>query len=162
MAYYRCIGGGSPQPQPQPSESVRLCYVEYVMNDSVEIPTIDTIDTSSTYSSYLSYDSTTKKFTVLQPFTALITAWVEQKNNANNSAKGEFYLNNKLVIGIFETPLTTAGSKGGDTKCFNLSPGDTFYSYTPSNKGWPEQRLKVYKTDLSNATDIFEFDDENT
>lgn len=162
MAYYRCIGGGSPQPQPQPSEAVRLCYVEYAMNDSVEIPTIDTIDTSSSYSSYLSYDSTTKKFTVLQPFTALITAWVEQKKNANNKPKGEFYLNNVCVIGPFEAPLNTAGSKGGDTKCFNLSQGDTFYSYTPSNHGWPEQRLKVYKTDLSNATDIFKFDDENT
>lgn len=161
MAYYRCIGSGG-SPQPQPSEAVRLCYVEYVMNDRVEIPTIDTIDTSSSYSSYLSYDSNTKKFTVLQPFKAIITAWVEQQSNASSKAKGSFYINNTNVILPFETPTANAGSKNGATKCFNLSQGDTFYSYTPSTNGWPEQRLKVYITDLSNGVDIFEFDDENT
>lgn len=144
------------------TEVGRLCYVEYVMNDRVEIPTIDSLDTGSNYSNYLSYDNTTKKFTVLQNFTAIITAWVEQANNASSKAKGEFYINNTSVLGTFETPSTNAGSKSGATKIFDLVQGDTFYSYTPSTNGWPQQHLKVYITTLPNGEDMCSFTDEDS
>ena len=100
MAWYPVIfnngGGGG-------SEYERLCYVEYVMRDTAEIPTISSIDTSADYADYLSYDNTTKKFTVLQDFTAIITAWVLQDRNAGSAAQGAFYINNVRVLGEFST-----------------------------------------------------------
>ena len=159
MAWYPVIfnngGGGG-------SEFERLCYIEYVMRDTPEIPTIDTIDTSADYADYLSYDSATKKFTVLQTFTAIITAWVEQDRAAGSPGEGAFYINNSRVLGDFATPSAAAGSKAGDSVFFNFQIGDTFWSYTPSSNGWPAQRLKVYKTETLPVSDIYSFTDENS
>lgn len=139
----------------------RLCYVEYVMNDSPEKPTISTLDSGENYDTYLSYNTTTKEFTVLQDFTAIITAWVEQYQNAGSRSQGAFYINNVSVMGLFVTPESTGGSKAGDIDFYNLHAGDTFYSYTPSSNGWPQQHLKVYKTEDLPTADIKDFNDEN-
>lgn len=143
------------------SSFTRLCYVEYVMRDTEEIPTIETIDEGDDYSEFLSYDSSTKKFTVLAPFTAIITAWVEQDRNAGSHGQGAFYINNTRVLGEFTTPSSAAGSKAGDSDFYALQIGDTFWSYTTSSNGWPKQRLKVYKIEDLPVTDIKSFDDEN-
>lgn len=140
----------------------RLCYVEYVMNDTPEKPTISSIDSGENYNTYLSYNTTTKEFTVLQDFTAIITAWVKQYQNAGSRGQGAFYINNVQVMGIFVTPESSQGSKDGKTDFFNLHTGDTFYSYTPSSNGWPQQHLKVYKIEDLPVTDIKDFNDENT
>ena len=158
MAYFICdIGGGGGG-----SSFERLCYVEYVMNDTPEKPTIETIDSGENYSTYLSYNTTTKEFTVLQDFTAIITAWVEQDRPAGTRGQGAFYINNVRVLGDYVTPETSAGSKAGDSGFYSLHAGDIFYSYTPSSTGWPKQRLKVYKIEDLPVTDIKDFNDENT
>lgn len=140
----------------------RLCYVEYVGRDTPEIPTIKTIDTASDYSSYLSYDSTTKKFTVLQSFTALVTAWVTPYNDGGSNSNGAFYFNGTKIMSFYSP--SGIGNTGGDTKLIPFNQGDTFYSYTTSDSGWPKQMLKVYKIDgitSSEANDIVSFADEN-
>ena len=140
----------------------RLCYVEYVMNDTPEKPTILTLDSGENYNVYLSYNPTTKVFTVLRDFTAIINAWVKQYQNACSRGQGAFYINNVQVMGVFVTPESLGGSKAGETDFFNLHAGDTFYSYTPSSNGWPQQHLKVYKVEDLPVTDIKDFNDENT
>lgn len=98
---------------------------------------------------------------MLQDFTAIITAWVKQYQNAGSRGQGDFYINNVSVKGIFVTPEATGGSKAGITDFYNLHTGDTFYSYTPSSSGWPQQHLKVYKIEDLPVANIKDFADEN-
>lgn len=140
----------------------RLCYVTYVGNDAPEIPTISTIDEGTNYSSYLSYDSTTKKFTVLQDFIGIVTAWVYQYRSPGASySYGTFYVNNIQQM-WFRTYTLNLGDKGGTTGLFDFKQGDTFYSYTPSSDGYPQQMLKVYILSNISVSDIVLLDDENT
>ncbi len=121
----------------------RLCYVDYVGRDIPEIPTINTIDTASDYENYLSYDSGTKKFTVLQGFTAVITAWVTPYRDGGSNSNGAFYVNDTKIMNFYSP--SGMGNTGGDSKVIPFNQGDTFYSYTTSDSGYPKQMLKVYR-----------------
>lgn len=127
------------------SDSIeRLCYVEYVGRDTEEIPTISTKTDGSNYSEYLSYSSSTKKFTVLQSFNALVVPWVYQYDEAQSTrAKGQFFINNTKVIAV-QCGSTLEGEYAGKAFAYHFSQGDTFYNYTPSSDGFPQQFLKVY------------------
>lgn len=127
------------------SDSIeRLCYVEYVGRDTEEIPTISTKTDGSNYSEYLSYSSSTKKFTVLQSFNALVVPWVYQYDEAQSTrARGQFFINNTKVIAV-QCGSTLEGEYAGKAFAYHFSQGDTFYNYTPSSDGFPQQFLKVY------------------
>ena len=141
------------------SDYERLCYVEYVMHDAEEIPVMSSIDTGTDYADYLSYDSTTKKFTVLQDFSAVVTAWVMNESSSNSGPQGAFYKNNTQIMSF--SASNSQGSKGGKTLPINFVSGDTFYSYTPSSNCYPKQFLKVYRFTDNHIADMTEFDDEN-
>lgn len=137
----------------------RLMHARCVNNDQEEIPAISNIDQGANYSTYLSYDSTTKKFTVLQDFTGVVIAWVYAYRAYDiNRPDGAFYLNNTLMLS-YETTGNSAGSTGGRSGIYNFKQGDTFWMYTPTRHGYPQQNCKVYLvTDLDD--DIFTFADE--
>ena len=141
----------------------RLCYVDYVGKDAAEIPTIKTIDTGSKYSEYLSYNSTTKKFTVLKNCNLLFVPWVYSYKTAQSSyASGAFYINN-INVASFACATRQVGDKAGTALMRSLSANDTFYSYTPSSSGYPEQRLKVYYVEVADGLsidDVLSFTDE--
>lgn len=158
------VGGFSPIP------TERLCYVEYVGKDATEIPTIQTIDYGDNYSNYLSYSSSTKKFTVLQPFFAYVTPWVyTYKTAQQTTSPGQFFINNTRKAN-FSTPTRYAGSIAGDSFMYKFSERDTFYNYTPNTNGYPQQHLKVYKvsdayaSEWQNYIDTYSqfIDEENT
>lgn len=132
-----------------PASIERLCYINYVGNDDEEIPTINPIDTTydSDYSEFLSYDSITKKFTVLKAFDALFVPWVYQYTEASSTrSRGQLFVNNTQLVD-FQCGNTYEGTTAGKACGASLQAGDTFYSYTPSSDGYPQQRLKVYKVD---------------
>lgn len=123
----------------------RLMYLRCVNNDQIEIPSASTLDEGTNYGTYLSYDSSTKKFTVLTDFTAIITCWVYtyQTYEASKS-DGAFYVNGTQII-AYEAAGTAAGSIGGKYLSWNFKQGDTFNVYTPTRDGYPQQNCKVYK-----------------
>lgn len=141
------------------SDYERLCYTEYVMHDATEIPVISSIDTGADYANYLSYDSTTKKFTVLQSFSAVVTAWVMNESSSSYPPQGAFYKNDTQIMSFAAS--NSQGSKGGKTLPIDFVSGDTFYSYTPKEYGWPKQFLKVYRFTDNHFADMTAFDDEN-
>ena len=119
-----------------------------------------TITEDANYSSYLSFDNTTNEFEVLQGFTALIIPWTYEYSSASNTyAHGEFYINGTSVSN-WMVDYRGEGYFLGTSLIHTFNQGDTFYSYTPSGDGYPEQNLKVYKIDLASAslfTDMFTF-----
>lgn len=163
--YNKFDGGGF---SPIPTE--RLCYVEYVGKDATEIPTIKTIDYGYNYSAYLSYSSSTKKFTVLQPFFAYVTPWVyTYKTAQQTTSPGQFFINTTMKAN-FSTPTRYAGSIAGASFIYEFVTNDTFYNYTPNSNGYPQQHLKVYKVseayvpELQNYMDVYSqfIDEEHT
>lgn len=137
----------------------RLMYARCVNNDQVEIPTISNIDQGANYSSYLSYDSSTKKFTVLQNFTGVVIAWVyTYQTYESNRSDGSFYVNSEQMLSYTATG-NSAGSTGGRSGIYNFKQGDTFYVYTPTRHGYPQQNCKIYRvSDLND--NVFAFADE--
>lgn len=138
----------------------RLLYLRCVNNDQIEIPAASSITQGAKYSQYVSYDSTTKKFTVLQDFTAIIIAWVYTYQTYESSrSDGALYINNSQVI-QYEANGTAAGSTGGVYLARNFKQNDTFNVYTPTRDGYPQQNLKIYL--LADVPDnIYTFTDEN-
>ena len=141
-------GGGAVEP-----EIERLCYIVYVGRDTEEIPTISVPTYDDNFSEYLSYDISTKKFTVLQNFTALIVPWTYNYNNAASTySHGEFYIND-VVASSWDVDYTGERYFRGKTLVHSFSQGDTFYNYTPSSDGYPQQNLKIYKLGSQDAID---------
>lgn len=138
----------------------RLFYARCYDNYQVEIPTISSLVQGTNYSSYVSYDTTTKKFTALQDFTAVIIGWVYTYQTYEASySQGAFVVNNKR-LSTYTATGKSQGSTGGAYMVYNLKQGDTFYPYTPSTDGYPRQNCKVYLvSDLND--DIYTFADEN-
>lgn len=137
----------------------RLMYLRCVNNDQVEIPAVSSLTQGVNYSTYLSYDSTTKKFTVLKDFSAIIVAWVYTYQTYESSrSDGAFYVNNTL-IDQYEANGTAAGSKGGKYLSRNFKQGDTFYVYTPTRDGYPQQNCKIYLVQTIDDN-VFTFEDE--
>lgn len=138
----------------------RLLYLRCVNNDQIEIPAASSITQGAKYSQYVSYDSTTKKFTVLHDFTAIIIAWVYTYQTYESSrSDGALYINNSQVI-QYEANGTAAGSTGGVYLARNFKQNDTFNVYTPTRDGYPQQNLKIYL--MADIPDnIYTFTDEN-
>lgn len=137
----------------------RLMYARCVNNDQEEIPAISNIDQGANYSTYLSYDSTTKKFTVLQNFTGVVIAWVYAYRAYEASRPdGSFYVNNTQMLSYTATG-NAAGSTGGRSGIYNFKQGDTFWMYTPTRRGYPQQNCKVYLVSELDD-DVFTFADE--
>ena len=147
-------GGGSS------AEVERLVYVEYIGNDANEIPRVNSMVEGDNFASYLSFDSTTRKFTVLQPFTALIVPWVKQFRQASTYGEGEFYINDVNQT-WFRVRTGSAGQIGGTRLWYDFQQGDVFWSKTPNANGYPQQYLKVYRcVDTQITSDNFAFEDE--
>ena len=137
----------------------RLMYARCVNNDQEEIPAMSNIEQGSNYSSYLSYDSSTKKFTVLQDFTGVVVAWVYAYRTYESSRPdGAFYVNSTQMLAYTATG-NAQGSTGGRSGVYNFKQGDTFWMYTPSRRGYPQQNCKVYRVSAL-SDNIFTFADE--
>lgn len=141
------------------AECDRLFFAQGYDNWQVEIPTITSLIQDEKYSEYVSYDTTTKKFTALKDFTAVIVAWVYtyQTYEASRS-DGAFYVNS-TKLAQYEATGNVAGSVGGVRLIYNLKQGDTFYPYTPTTDGYPRQYCKVYAiSDIDD--DVFTYTNE--
>lgn len=137
----------------------RLCYAVYTGKDTAQIPVMSNLVTDTEFSSYLSYSSSTGKFTVLQDFDAIIVPWVYQYATASSRGEGSFYINSsRAAYYIAET--NTMGSMGGKALGVHFTAGDTFWNYTPSSNGYPQQYLKVYKTD-EDLSGVLSYANEN-
>ena len=98
------------------------------------------------YSEYLSYNSSTGYFTVLKPFIAYITGWVENSATAGSSySKGSIRVNNSSIMSYTVSSLSQ-GAKAGSYIKYRLNTNDTICCYTQSSDGWPAQRIKIYNT----------------
>lgn len=158
MAYFRCMGNGGSTPTVNTIE--RLCKCSENSSSSRDTDHqhiayfgdgVGTITQDTNYSEYLSYDSTTKKFTVLKNFVALIIPWTFNYSTASSTySHGEFYVNDIKVLN-WESSTRTQGYFEGRCLTRALVAGDTFYCYTPVSDGYPEQNLKVYN--LNTSTD---------
>ena len=138
----------------------KVVYVEYVGADANQIPVVSSMIQGDDFASYISYDSTTKKFTVLQQFTALVIPWVKQYRDASTYAEGEFYVNDVKQT-WFRVQTGSTGSINGNRLWINFQEGDTFWNKTPNSNGWPQQHLKIYKcVGLPITTDTFDFYNE--
>jgi hypothetical protein len=140
----------------------RLCYIQFENKASAGIPAITTATYDTNYSSFLSYDSTSKKFTALADFDALIIPWVYSYSKAGASApEGEFYINDVKVVPRYYTSLLS-GTNGGYPFLIHISTNDTMWVYTPSANGYPSQRLKIYRVHIptNNLADVLNFTDE--
>ena len=140
-------------------ELERLFYFEGVQSDTVQIPPAISLDEGDSFSEYLSYDTTTKKFTVLKAFSAMVTGWVYQFQNASSYGTGQFVVNDTAKM-TYQVPSTSAGSKSGYTSVFDFAVGDTFWAYQNTNNGWPQQFLKVYLLDNVSVSGVVELNDE--
>jgi len=124
----------------------RLCYVEYENKASAGIPVITSITKDSNFDAFLSYDSTTKKFTVLQDFDAVIVPWVYSYNTASGSySEGQFLINDVVQV-WFAGRTKSKGDIAGQPFAVHLSANDVIWSYTPNSNGYPSQRLKIYRS----------------
>jgi len=158
MAWFPCkFGDGG-----SASLGTELVCLNCVGRDTAEIPQVDSLEDYNDFSSYLSFDTTTRKFTVLQAFTAIFTGWVYNYDRAGSSySRGQILLNNNVIASYMVDDKAT-GEKAGTTFAVALSANDEFWVYTPSSDGYPEQHLKVYKTGfaVSDINDILGFSDE--
>lgn len=156
MAYFRCMGNGSGVPTEAKIE--RLCSAsenstpDTRSTDHTHIAYFDdgvgTITEDANYNEYLYYD--TGKFTVLKDFVAFLVPWTYNYNTASGTnSTGALYINNTKVREWTVQESKTAGYYEGKTFAVALETGDTFYVYTPSGNGYPQQNLKVYNMNVS-------------
>lgn len=136
----------------------RLLYLECVQNDSVEIPNVLNLVQDESFSEYIEFNSSSKKFTVKKSFIGLIVCWVRQYRQYSSAGEGEFYINNSNVSGRYVAG-TGLGSLGGRRLCYNFQVGDTFWVYTPSRAGYPQQYFKLYLANES-LESAMDFSDE--
>lgn len=135
----------------------RLCFAQYVGNDTEQIPVMDNLTEDTNFDEFLSYSSDTGKFTVLKDFDAFIVPYVYQYSTPTGSyAYGSLYINDTEEI-IFHVPYRQTGSVAGYPVVRHMTANETFYSYTPYSDGFPQQMLKVYKMDGASASDITTF-----
>ena len=156
-----------------------LCYAKCEEEDSgvanVDIPL--TIKEYDSYSDYLSYDTTTYEIEVLKDFTAIITPWVVNYQNASNPALMGVKLNGSWLISPLCSQTYNAGSVGAIQHSFvtkdrvnpptNIPPqsngiyislhiGDVITVQKPYDHGWSHYYLKIYKLfDSTTSTDNF-------
>lgn len=139
-----------------------LCCLNCAGADSIQIPYMSSLPTYNDYANYLSYNTSTRKFEVLQDFTAVITGWVRNYDRASSTySEGRTRINDVDKLS-YQVNSVATGTKAGKTETFLLKTGDTVYPYTPSRNGYPEQHLKIYRlAPALNITDeIKAFSDE--
>ena len=112
---------------------------------SYELGKNDLVSTTySLYDSYLSWDSANRWYVAKKDFMAYVVAWVYQyQGGSSNAPDGELYINDAMVLS-YTASAKTLGSTGGSKKVVNIKTGDHIYVYTPSENGWPAQRVKIY------------------
>jgi len=140
----------------------RLFYLECVGNDDIEIPAVDTLTQDTLFSTYLSFNSSTRKFTVLKKFSAVVTGWVYQYQAPGHTySYGEFKVNGDTKAS-YRTYTLNAGDKGGTSIVLDFDVGDVFWVFTPYNDGYPQQFCKVYVMQNTDVRDTLVLDDETT
>lgn len=157
MAWFECTGGGGSVIQANPQE---LFCLTCVGNDTEEIPQVDNLAIYGDFADYLVFNTTTRKFEVIQDFTAILVPWVYSYRAASGSySKGNLIIND-TVISAYVVSSRQMGEKAGDMVLVELEVGDEFWVYTPNSDGYPQQFIKGYFAAMTNADDIFAFTDE--
>lgn len=139
-----------------------LCCLNCYGDANIQIPTMSSMPKYNDYADYLSYNTSTRKFEVLQDFTAIMTGWVRSYDRASSTySEGRTRINDVDRLSYQVDNLRT-DSKAGKTGIFTLKTGDTVYPYTPSRNGYPEQHLKIYmaKPAIEITSEIKAFADE--
>ncbi|MBP5424285.1 MAG: hypothetical protein J6Y78_17775 [Paludibacteraceae bacterium] len=135
----------------------KLCDVQYVGNDTEQIPVMYSLTKGTNFDEFISYSSDTRKFTVLKDFDAFIVPYVYQYSTPSGSyAYGSLYINDTEEV-IFHVPYRRAGSVAGYPVVRHMTANETFYNYTPYSDGYPQQMLKLYKMNGASASDITTF-----
>lgn len=149
-------GGGST------SEITELCCLNCYGADQVQIPYMASLPKYNDYADYLSYNTSTRKFEVLQDFTAIMTGWVRSYDRSSSTySEGRTRINDVDKLS-YQVDNVRTDSKAGKTGIFVLKAGNTVYPYTPSRNGYPEQHLKIYivKPTIEITSEIKAFADE--
>lgn len=144
------------------SEITELCCLNCYGNAQIEIPGMASLPKYNDYTDYLRYNTSTRKFEVLQDFTAILTGWVRSYDRASSTyLEGRARINDVDILS-YQVDNVRTGSKAGKTGIFSLKTGNTVYPYTPSRNGYPEQHLKIYrvKPTIEITPEITTFDDE--
>ena len=139
-----------------------LCCLNCNGGANIEIPYMGSLPTYNDYADYLSYNTSTRKFEVLQDFTAIITGWVRSYDRASSTySEGRTRINDVDKLS-YQVDNVRTDSKAGKTGIFTLKAGNTVYPYTPSRNGYPEQHLKIYmvKPTIEITSEIKAFADE--
>jgi hypothetical protein len=114
--------------------------------DTSGIPDILNITKSDNFDAFLSYDSTTKKFTVLQDFDALIVPWVYSwKTAGSTTSEGKFYINDVQMV-YFKCITKNIGNIAGQPFAAHLLKDDEMWSNRPNTNGYAQQMLKIYRS----------------
>lgn len=156
LIFNRDSGGGDT------ATITELCCLNCWGNANVEIPTMSSLPKYNDYADYLSYNTSTRKFEVLQDFTAIMTGWVRSYDRASSTySEGRTRINGVDKLS-YQVDNVRTDSKAGKTGIFPLKAGDTVYPYTPSRNGYPEQHLKIYmvKPTIEITSEIKAFADE--
>lgn len=147
------VQSGGAQPE-------RLVYFVGTEQYGEAIPPALKIDEGAKYSEYLSYDSTTKKFTVLKAFDAMVTCWVrEYRDYYSDYSYGGFQKNGTTVCGNYRNSGQAIDSVGGTWFYLKFAVGDTFNAHSETN-AYPQQHFKVYLLDLDMPSNFIAFADE--
>ena len=91
---------------------------------------------------YLSWDSTNRWFVAKKDFKAFIVSWVYQYDTAGYGPQGETYINDVKILEY--SAAKTSGSVNGKYIATSIHNGDHIWVNTPSENGWPAQRIKIY------------------
>lgn len=103
------------------------------------------LNVSQYVNGYLLYDLENKYFVVQKNFYARITAWVENYQSSSLSPDGSLVVNDS-VVASYRASGSYSGAKGGSTVDIALRQGDLIWVSTPNDRGYPAQRIKIYKT----------------
>lgn len=124
---------------------IELCCLNCYGADQIQIPYMSSLPTYNDYADYLSYNTSTRKFEVLQDFTAIMTGWVRNYDRASSTfSEGRTRINDVDKLS-YQVDAVATGRTAGKTGIFLLKTGNTVYPYTPSRNGYPEQHLKIYR-----------------
>lgn len=122
-----------------------LCCLNCAGADQIQIPYMASLPTYNDYADYLSYDTSSRKFKALQDFTAVMTGWVYQYSVPRSSySYGRIYKSG-AILASYNTTTLNLGDRAGMTIIVDAKANDLIYPYTPSNDGYPQQHLKIYK-----------------
>ena len=98
--------------------------------------------TTNLFNDYLGWDSTNRWFVAKKDFKAFIVSWVYQYDTASYGPDGETYVNDAKILEY--SASKTINSVGGQYIATSIHNGDHIWVNTPSENGWPAQRIKIY------------------